>query len=108
MERKKTPQKQNKYNLMVLNLLKELSKVKNVRLSIREISRILKINAMAVSRAVKKLEPVLDIKRGSDFENFRLPVKLIRLKPGLERFKIQDLIKKVKLSDKMLKEVYKH
>jgi len=92
---------------MVLKLIKELSKVPEARLSIREISRTLKISPMAVSRAVKKIEPVLDVKMGSDFESFRLPLKLIRLKHGLEGLLIDDLMEKVKLSDKLLKEVYK-
>jgi DNA-binding IclR family transcriptional regulator len=105
MRKKKTPEKQIKYNLMVLKLLKELSKRENTRLSIREISRILQINAMAVSRAINKLEAILDVKTGSDFESFRLPVKLIRLKKELKDKKIEELMKIVKLSNKMLSEV---
>jgi len=108
MRRKKSSPKQNKYNLMVLKILKELSKLPEARLSIREISRTLKINPMAVSRSIKKLKPVLDVKIGSDFESFRLPLKLIRLKPSFGELSIRDLIEKVKLSDKLLKEVYKH
>lgn len=106
MKGKKTSLKQVKYNLMVLNLLKELSKRENARLSIREIARILKINPMAVSRAIKKLEPILDVKRGSDFESFRLPLTLIRLKDGLKGSSTEELMKKVKLSNKFLKEIY--
>lgn len=107
MSRKKPSRKQNMYTLMVLKLLKELTKKGKVRLSIREIGRILKINPMAVSRAIKRLEPVLDIKRGSDFENFRLPLTLIRLKDGVKNLSMDDLIEKVKLSKRLLKEVYK-
>jgi DNA-binding IclR family transcriptional regulator len=106
MGKKKKLSKQIKYNLMVLKLLKELSKVPEARLSIREISRTLKINAMAASRSIKTLEPILDIKSGSDFENFRLRLKLIRLKPGFEKLSETELIKRVDLSKKLLKEVY--
>jgi len=106
MKRKKSAQKQSKYNLMVLNLLKELSKKENVRLSIREIGRILKINPMAVSRAIDKLEPILDVKKGSDFESFRLPLTLIRLRNDIKDASIGELMKKVKLSNKFLKEIY--
>lgn len=108
MTGKKSSPKQNSYNLMVLKLLKELSKTPEARLSIREISRTLKIHPMAVSRAIKRIEPILDIKRGSEFESFRLPLKLIRLKHDLEKLSIGDLIEKVKLSKKFLKEVYKY
>lgn len=108
MKRKKASIKQNNYNLMVLKLLKELSKKPNARLSIREIGRTLRINPMAVSRAIRKLEPILDVKRGSDFESFRLPLKLVRLKTGLEKLSTIDLIDKVKLSKKLLDGVYKH
>ena len=107
MRRKKPSEKQIKYNLMVLKLLKELSKRENARLSIREIARILQINAMAVSRAINKLEAILDVKTGSDFENFRLSVKLIRIKDDLRNKNIEELMKIVKLSNKMLYEVYK-
>ena len=106
MGKKKKSQKQIKYNLMILKLLKELSKVPDARLSIREMSRTLKINAMAVSRSIKTLEPVLDVKNGSDFENFRLQLKLIRLKSGFEKLSDMALIKKIDLSKKLLKEVY--
>ena len=106
MLNKKKSQKQIKYNLMVLKILKELSKVPEARLSIREISRTLEINAMAVSRSIKILKPVLDVKNGSDFENFRLQLKLIRLKHEFEILSISDLVKKVDLSKKLMKEVY--
>jgi len=107
MRRKKSSEKQRKYNLMVLKVLKELSKRKNTRLSIREISRVLQINAMAVSRAINRLDAILDVKTGSDFESFRLPVKLIRLKDELKDKDVEELMKIVKLSNKMLSEVYK-
>ena len=92
---------------MVLKLLKELSKRPEARLSIREISRILKINPMAVSRAVERLKPVLDIKRGSDFENFRLPLFLIRLNENVKDLSDEEIVKKVQISSKMIKEIYK-
>ena len=107
MPRKKPSTKQNIYTLMVLKLLKELTKRKKARLSIREIGRILKINPMAVYRAIKRLEPILDIKRGSDFENFRLPLTLIRLRDGVKGLSLEELIEKAKLSNRLLKEVYK-
>ena len=107
MPRKKSSIKQKEYNLMVLKLLKELSKRQNARLSIREMSRVLKINHMAVSRAINRLNPVLDIKKGSDFESFRLPLTLIRLRNEVKNLSLNDLIKKVELSKKLLKEVYK-
>ena len=107
MARRKKPKKQDKYNLMVLKLLKELSKQKEARLSEREISRVLKINHMAVCRAIKKLMPILDIKKGSDFESFRLPVYLIRLKDSIKDLPLKTLMEKVKLSEKMMKEIYK-
>ena len=107
MIRKKPSIKQNKYNLMVLELLKELSKRPNARLSIREMSRILKINPMAVSRAIERLAPVLDIKRGSDFESFRLPLVLIRLNDNVKDLSNEEIIKKVQISSKMMKEIYK-
>lgn len=91
---------------MVLNVLKELSKTQNVRLSIREIARIVKINPMAVSRAINKLEPILDVKRGSDFESFRLPLTLVRLKEEIKDIPIEELIKKVKISNRFLEEIY--
>ena len=92
---------------MVLRLLKELSKTPEARLSIREMSRILKINAMAVSRAIERLKPVLDIKKGSDFESFRLPVYLIRLHDNVKDLSDEEIIKKVQISTKMIKEIYK-
>lgn len=107
MRKVKSAEKQRKYNLMVLKVLKELSKRENSRLSVREIARILKINPMAVSRSINKLEPVLDVKMGSDFESFRLKLKLIRLKDEVKDDEIEELIKKVKLSNRLLSEVYK-
>lgn len=106
MRRKKPSIKQNKYNLMVLKLLKELSKRPDARLSLREISRVLKINTMAVSRAIERLKPVLDIKRGSDFESFRLPLLLIRLNDNVKDLSDEEIIRKVQVSSKMIKEVY--
>jgi DNA-binding transcriptional regulator YhcF (GntR family) len=106
MKKKKSSPKQIKYNLMVLNVLKELSKTENVRLSIREIARIVKINPMAVSRAINKLEPILDVKRGSDFESFRLPLTLVRLKGEVKNSSIEELVKKVKMSNKFLEGIY--
>ena len=107
MRKKKSSEKQRKYNLMVLKVLKELSKRENTRLSVREIARILQINPMAVSRAINKLEPILDVKIGSDFESFRLKLKLIRLKDDLKDNDIEEFMKKVKLSNRLLSEVYK-
>jgi len=107
MGRKKQSPKQNIYNLMVLKLFKELSKTPEARLSIREASRTLKIHPMAVYRAIRRIEPILDIKIGSEFESFRLPLKLIRLKPELEKLTTGELIEKVNLSKKLLKEIYK-
>ena len=107
MRRKKPSIKQNKYNLMVLKLLKELSKRPKARLSVREIGRILNINAMAVSRAIERLKPVLDVKKGSDFESFRLPLYLVRLHDSVKDLPLKEIIKKVQLSKKMLREVYK-
>jgi len=92
---------------MVLKLLKELSKTPEARLSVREIARILKINHMAVSRAVERLKLVLDIKRGSDFESFRLPLLLIRLNDNVKGLSDEEIIKKVQISSKMIEEVYK-
>jgi len=92
---------------MVLKVLKELTKEKKMRLSMREIGRILKINPMAVSRAIKRLEPILDVKRGSDFESFRLPLTLIRLRDSFKNLSIDELIERVNLSKKLLKEFYK-
>ena len=107
MRRDKPSIKQNKYNLMVLKLLKELSKRPDARLSLREISRVLKINTMAVSRAVERLKPVLDIKRGSDFESLRLPLLLIRLNDNVKDLSDEEIIKKVQISSKMIEEVFK-
>jgi len=107
MKRIKSAEKQRKYNLMVLKVLKELSKRENSRLSVREIAKILQINPMAVSRAINKLEPILDVKMGSDFESFRLKLKLIRLKDDLKDNDIEELMKKVKLSNRFLSEVFK-
>jgi len=92
---------------MVLKLLKELSKRPEARLSIREISRILRINPMATSRAIERLKLVLDIKRGSDFESFRLPLLLIRLNDNVKGLSDEEIIKKVQISSKMIEEVYK-
>ena len=92
---------------MVLKLLKELSKTPEARLSIREMSRVLQINHMAVSRAIKRLEPILDIKKGSDFESFRLPLLLICLKKDVKDLSEEELIKKLNIITKMIKEVYK-
>lgn len=91
---------------MTLKLLKELSKTPKARLSLREISRILNINAMAVSRAVKRLEPILDVKSGSNFESFKLQVKLVRLREGFEKLTEEDLLKKVKFGEEMGKGFY--
>lgn len=107
MSRKKISKKQDKYNLMVLKLLKELSKTPNARLSLREISRVLNINAMAVSRAIERIKPILDIRKGSEFENFRLQVYLIRLRKELEDLPIEELEKKAQLSRKLNEEYYK-
>ena len=107
MKRKKPSVKQSKYNLMVLKLLKELSKTPEARLSVREIARILKINHMAVSRAIERLKLVLDIKRGSDFESFRLPLLLIRLNDNVKGLSDEEIIKKVQISSKMIEEVFK-
>jgi len=107
MKRKKPSKQQNKYTLMVLKVLKEISKTPDARLSVREMSRVLQINHMAVSRAVKKLEPILDIKKGSDFESFRLPLLLIRLKNDVKDLSDEELIKKLNIMTNMIKEVYK-
>ncbi len=107
MIRNKPSKQQNKYTLMTLKLLKELSKTSEARLSIREMSRVLEINHMAVSRAIKRLEPILDIKKGSDFESFRLPLLLIRLKNDVKDLSDEEIIKKLNIITKMIKEVYK-
>jgi len=107
MKRKKPSKKQNQYTLMVLKILKEVSKTQNARLSIREMSRILNINHMAVYRAVGKLEPILDIKKGSNFENFRLRVSLIRLKNEFGYLDTEELMKKVNLYNRLDKEIFK-
>ncbi len=106
MRRKKVAKKQREYDLMVLKVLKELSKTPNARLSVREISRMLNINAMAVSRSVKRLNSLLDIKQGSSFEAFRLQVYLIRLKRGLENLEMEELVKKSYLSERLNHEVF--
>ena len=106
MRRKKIAKKQREYDLMVLKVLKDLSKTPGARLSVREISRMLDINAMAVSRSVKRLEGLLDIQKGSSFEAFRLQVYLIRLKPGLEDMTIEELIKKSYLAERLNHEVF--
>ena len=106
MRRKKIAKKQREYDLMVLKVLKELSKTPEARLSVREISRMLKINAMAVSRSVKRLTGLLDVKKGSSFESFRLQVHLIRLKPGLENLSMEELVKKSYLSGRLNHEVF--
>jgi len=106
MKRKKTAKKQREYDLMVLKVLKELSKTPDARLSVREVARMLNINAMAVSRSIKRLNGLLDIKQGSSFEAFRLQVYLIRLKPGLENISMEELIKKSYLSGRLNQEVF--
>ena len=107
MKRKKPSKQQNKYTLMVLKLLKELSKTPDARLSIREMSRVLQINHMAVSRAIKKLEPIVDIKRGSEFESFKLPLLLIRLKNEVKDLSDEELIKKLNIMNNMRNDVYR-
>jgi hypothetical protein len=107
MAPKKRERKQEKYTLMVLNLLKELSKTPNTRLSVREISRILEINSMAASRAIKELNPILDIKEGSDFESFRLKVYLVRLKDEIRDLETEELMKKVLVAKRLDKEIFK-
>lgn len=106
MARGKRSKKQDTYNFMVLNLLKELSKTPSARLSIREMSRILKINHMAVFRAIETLNPVLDVKEGSDFESFRLRLKLIRLKDVEKDLPIEEIFKKAKMVKRIDKEVF--
>ncbi len=106
MSRKKSSKKQDKYTLMILKLLKELSKTPDARLSVREMSRVLNINAMAVSRSIKHLNDLLDIKKGSDFESFRLQVYLIRLKSELENLSIEELAKKSYLSERLNHEIF--
>jgi len=107
MGRKKIAKKQREYDLMVLKLLKELSKTPEARLSVREISRTVGINPMAVSRSVKRLNSLLDIKKGSSFESFRLQVYLIRLKGGLENLPLEELIKKSYLSNRLNQEIFR-
>ncbi|MEM5792864.1 MAG: winged helix-turn-helix transcriptional regulator [Candidatus Aenigmatarchaeota archaeon] len=102
---KKSQKKQKEYDLMVLKVLKELSKTPEARLSVREISRILEINPMAVSRAIKNLNDLLDIKTGSNFESFRLRVYLVRLKPEFEKLSMEDLIKKISITKRLTKEI---
>ncbi|MBL7169778.1 MAG: winged helix-turn-helix domain-containing protein [Candidatus Aenigmarchaeota archaeon] len=106
MRRKKIAKKQRGYDLMVLKLLKQISRTPEARLSGREIARTLNINAMAVSRSVKRLEGLLDVKKGSSFESFRLQVYLIRLKPGSENMSMEELIKKSYLSGRLNHEVF--
>jgi DNA-binding IclR family transcriptional regulator len=106
MSKKKIAKKQREYDLMVLKVLKELSKTPGARLSVREISRTLDINAMAVSRSVKRLNSLLDIKKGSSFEAFRLKVYLIRLKPGLENLSLEELVKKSYVSNRLNHEIF--
>lgn len=69
--------------------------------------RILNINHMAISRSIKRLEPILDIKRGSDFESFRLPLKLIKLRDEVSNLDIGELFKRAKLSMNLMEEYYK-
>ncbi len=107
MKRNKPSVKQSKYNIMVLKLLKELSRTPEARLSIREMSRILKINHMAVSRSIERLKPVLDVKRGSDFESFKLPLMLVRLKEHLKDLSDEELVKRVEVSTRIIEEFYK-
>ena len=106
MSMKKPAKKQREYDLMVLKILKELSRTPDARLSIREISRTLGINPMAVSRSVKRLDSLLDIRKGSSFESFRLQVYLIRLKSGLENITLEGLVKKSYLSNRLNHEVF--
>lgn len=103
---KKEAKKQKEYNIMVLKLLKELSKTPNARLSVREIARTLEINPMAVSRSLKELENLLDIKKGSNFEAFRLKVYLVRLKEEFEELEIDELIKKNYVKMRLEKEIF--
>lgn len=107
MRRKKRSEKQNKYTLMVLHLLKELSKTANARLSLREIAKVLNINSMAVWRAYEKIKPLLDVKKGSEFEHFRLQVFLIRLKDEFKDMEIAQLVEKINTSDRLVSEYYK-
>ena len=107
MKRNKPSVKQSKYNLMVLKLLKELSRTPEARLSIREMSRILNINHMAVSRAIERLKPILDVKRGSDFESFKLPLMLVRLKEHLKDLSDEEIVKRVEVSTRIIEEFYK-
>ncbi len=106
MTKKKVSKKQRKYDLMVLKLLKEVSKTPEARLTVREISRTLNIYPMAVSRSIKRLDSLLDVKEGSSFESFRLQVYLIRLKKGLEKLSMDELIKKSYLSNRLDKEIF--
>jgi len=106
MGRKKPAKKQREYDLMVLKILKELSKTPEARLSVREISRTVGINPMAVSRSVKRLNGLLDIKKGSSFESFRLQVHLIRLKSELENLTLEELVKKSYLSNRLNHEIF--
>lgn len=103
---KKSDKKQREYDLMVLKVLKEVSKTPEARLSVREISRILDINVMAVSRSIKRLNSLLDIKNGSSFESFRLRVYLVRLKPEFESLPMDELIKKAHITRKLNHEFY--
>lgn len=91
---------------MVLKLLKEVSKTPEARLTVREISRTINIYPMAVSRSVERLKGLLDVKEGSSFESFRLQVYLIRLKEGLEKLPMEELIKKSYLSNRLDKEIF--
>jgi len=106
MSIKKPSKKQREYDLMVLKVVKELSKTPDARLSVREISRTIGINPMAVSRSVKRLDGLLDIKKGSNFESFRLQVYLIRLKSGLENITLEELVKKSYLSSRLNHEIF--
>ena len=105
MRRKKVAKKQREYDLMVLKVLKEVSKTPKARLSLREISRMLNINAMAISRSARRLNGLLDVKKGSSFESFRLQVHLIRLKPGLENLSLEELVKKSYLTNRLSQEI---
>lgn len=107
MKSENGPKKQDKYNLMVLNVLKELSKTPKARLSIREIARLLEINPMAVSRSIKELKYILDVKKGSDFETFRLKVYLVRLKDEFKNLEVDDLMKKTMIAKRFDEEVFK-
>jgi DNA-binding IclR family transcriptional regulator len=107
MATKKPKNSQERYNIMVLNVLKELSKTPNARLSVREISRVLEINPMAVSRSIKHLNYLLDIKEGSDFESFRLNLYLVRLKDEFIDMGVDEMAKKMAMAKRLDQEIFK-